>query len=147
MNLSRVVPATIAVAVHVVIIGWLLGYRFTGHFISGSDTIEGSEDGSEVGVMPVKAIWHTHTLVIVNDTGAPLDSARVRDLISGKMVVTADRGRVTFMTRAGAMFVVRVTKPGYEGVKLRLPNEVSESAARNIHLAKLSADTSVRTPR
>lgn len=124
------------------IIAWLLGYRFTGNFTSGPDTIEGSGDGSSMGGMPVKAIWHTHTLVIVNDTGAPLDSARVRDLISGRVVITETRGRVTFMTRAGAMFVVRVTKPGYEGVKLRLPNEVSESAPRNIHLAKLPADPS-----
>jgi hypothetical protein len=141
LSVSRAVPAAIAVAIHVVIIAWLLGYRFTGHFASGSDTIEGSGDGAEIGGMPVKAIWHTHTLVIVNDSGAPLDSARVRDLISGKLFVTEERGRVTFMTRAGAMFVVRVTKRGYEGVKLRLPNEVSESAARNIHLAKLPADT------
>jgi hypothetical protein len=133
----------IAVAVHVVIIAWLVGYRFTGHFSSGSDTIEGSGDGSTMGGMPVKAIWHTHTLAIVNDTGAPLDSARVRDLISGALVVTADRGRATFMTRAGAMFVVRVTKAGYEGIKLRLPNDVSESAVRNIRMTKLPADTSV----
>jgi hypothetical protein len=129
-----------------VIIGWLLGYRFTGNFTSGADAIEGSDNGAGMGGMPVKAIWHTHTLVIVSDTGAPLDSARVRDLISGRVVVTEDRGRANFMTRAGAMFVVRVTKPGYEGVKLRLPNEVSESAPRNIHLAKLPADTSARTP-
>lgn len=124
-----------------VIIAWLLGYRFSGRFTSGTDTIEGFDNGSEMGGMPVKPIWHTHTLVIVNDTGTPLDSARVRDLISGHVIVTANRGRATFETRAGAMFVVRVTKPGYQGTKLRLPNDVSESAPRFIHLSRLPTDT------
>lgn len=131
----------IAVAIHIVIIAWLLGYRFTGAFSSGTDTIEGFDNGSDLSGMPVKPIWHTHTLVIVDDTGATLDSARVRDLISGHVIVTANRGRATFETRAGAMFVVRVTKPGFEGIKLRLPNDVSESAARRIHLSRLRADT------
>jgi len=134
---ARLVPAVIAVVIHIAIISWLLGYRFTGNFTSGSDTIEGSPNDAGFGGMPVKSIWHTHMLVIVDDTGAPLDSARVRDLISGKVVVTSDRGNASFTTRAGAMFVIRATKPGYEGVKLRLPNEVSESAPRSIHLSPL----------
>jgi hypothetical protein len=75
----------------------------------------------------------------VNDTGAAIDSARVRDLIADRLLVTPRSGTVTFLKRDGEVFMVRITRAGYAPLRMRLPNEVSESKPIVMRLDKEAA--------
>ena len=86
-----------------------------------------------------KPVFHSHTLFVVNDTGAAIDSARVRDLIADRMLLTPHSGTVTFLKREGEIFMLRITRAGYAPVRVRLPNEVSESKPIVMRLEKEAA--------
>lgn len=124
----------IAVAIHVVVLLVLFGRPLAARFHPELGTLEATSADASEGRIVVKHVWHTHTLIVVDENYLPLDSARVRDLIGDRMIVTTRRGTATFAVRSDSMFMVRVTKPGFEPFLKRLPNEVSEAGQRTIML-------------
>jgi hypothetical protein len=131
--------ALIAVAIHIVIVVALLHSTYGRNFAAESDIGGGDDNGAASGNVNRKPVFHAHTLFVVNDTGAAIESARVRDLIADKVLVTPRSGTVTFLKRDGEIFMVRVTRPGYAPLRVRLPNEVSESRATVVRLKKQDA--------
>lgn len=132
--------AVIAVVVHVAIIAALLHSTFARNFEAETDIGggDGNDAASESSVTR-KPVLHSHTLFVVNDTGTPIDSARVRDLIADRQLVTQRNGMVTFLKRDGDIFMVRITRPGYAPLRVRLPNEVSEAKPIVMRLQKQEA--------
>jgi hypothetical protein len=131
--------ALIAVAIHIVIIVALLHSTFSRNFDTASDIGGGDGNDAANGSLSRKPVFHSHTLFVVNDTGAAIDSARVRDLIADRMLVTPHSGTVTFLKREGEIFMLRITRAGYAPVRVRLPNEVSESKPIVMRLEKEAA--------
>ena len=124
----------IAVAIHVAIIAAIVGGWRLGNFTAGDDSMDGAGDTAPLGGALVVPKWNAHPLVIVNGDDAPLPSARVHLLLGDSMKVTSGEGTTMFTVRASTMFVVRVTRAGYEPLLLRLPNEKSEQAPREIRM-------------
>jgi hypothetical protein len=136
---GNVRAAVIAVLVHIAIIAALLHSTFTRNFAAESDIGGGDGNDAANGSIIRKPVFHAHTLFVVNDTGTPIDSARVRDLIADRMLVTPHSGTVTFLKRDGEIFMVRITRAGYAPMRVRLPNEVSESKPIVMRLEKEAA--------
>ena len=122
----------IAVAIHVAVIAALVGRWRLGNFTAGDDAMDGSGDTAPLAGAAVIPKWNTHPLIVVNDDYAPLPSARVHLLLGDSMKVTSADGAVMFTVRTGTMFVVRVTRLGYEPLLLRLPNRQSDQSPREI---------------
>ena len=70
----------------------------------------------------------------MNDSDVPLDSVHVHSMLGDSMKVTARGGDVTFEVHAGAMFLVRITKHGYEPLVTRLPNQVLGVSSQTVRL-------------
>ena len=100
--------------------------------------MDGAGDAAPLGGAPATAKWNTHPLVIVNEDYAPLASARVHLLLGDSMKVTSPSGTAGFTVRAGTMFVVRVTRAGYEPLLLRLPNRETEQGPREIRMVAVA---------
>jgi len=124
----------VAVAIHVAIIAAIIGRSHFGNFTAGDDSMDGSGDTAPLVGAAVIPKWNAHPLVIMNEAYARLPSARVHLLLGDSMKVTAADGTTMFTVRAGTMFVVRVTRPGYEPLLLRLPNAKSEGSPREIRM-------------
>lgn len=128
-----------AVVIHVAILVALLHSTFTRNFAAETDIGGGDGNDAANGSINRKPVYHAHTLFVVNDTGAAIDSARVKDLIADRMLVTHRSGTVTLLKRDGDIFMVRVTRSGYAPMRVRLPNVVSESKPIIIRLEKEAA--------
>lgn len=124
----------IVVAIHVAIIAALVVRWRLGNFTAGDDSMDGTGHTAPLGGTPVVPKWNAHPLVVVNDDYAPLPSSRVHLLLGDSMKVTSHDGATMFTVRAGTMFVVRVTRAGYEPMLLRLPNAQSERTPREIRM-------------
>jgi hypothetical protein len=129
----------VAVAIHVAIIAALVGRSHLGNFTAGDDSMDGSGDTAPLAGAAVIPKWNTHPLVIMSESYARLPSARVHLLLGDSMKVTPADGTTMFTVRAGTMFVVRVTRPGYEPQLLRLPNRQSEASPREIRMVATHA--------
>jgi hypothetical protein len=130
------VGVAIAVAIHVAIIAALIATQRAANYTAGYDSIEGSSTGATLGGRVVKSNWNLLTLTIVNEAGEALDSVRVHEMLGDSIKVTPRGGTATFGVRAGAMFLVRITKRGYEPLTTRLPNNVPGSSTRTIRLRR-----------
>ena len=111
-----------AIAIHIAIIAALTGTGIGSIWHPGPDTIEGTDQPTEFSGMPVKSRLHTHTVLVVDDSGKSIDSAVVHELLGDRVMRTRASGVVTTTVRSGAMLVVRVTRGGFDGVTQRLPN-------------------------
>ena len=124
----------IAVAIHVALIAALIGRSHVGNFTAGDDSFDGSGDAAPLAGAAVIPKWNTHQLVIMDERYARLPLARVHLLLGDSMKVTSADGATMFTIRTGTMFVVRVTRPGYEPQLLRLPNHRSEASPHEIRM-------------
>lgn len=129
----------IAVAIHVAIIAALVGRSHLGDFTAGDDSMDGSGDTAPLAGATVIPKWNTHPLVIMDEAYARLPLARVHLLLGDSMKVTSADGAAMFTIRAGTMFVVRITRPGYEPLLLRLPNGRSEASPHEIRMVATRA--------
>lgn len=127
----------IAIAIHVAIIAAIVGSWHLGNFTAGDDSMDGTGDTAPLAGATVIPKWNTHPLVIMDEGYARLPSARIHLLLGDSMKVTAADGTVMYTVRAGTMFVVRVTRRGYEPLLLRLPNQQSEQNPREIRMTRL----------
>ena len=126
----------IAVAIHVAIIAALIGRSHIGNFTAGDDSLDGSGDTAPLAGAVVIPKWNTHPLVIMDEAYARLPLARVHLLLGDSMKVTSADGAAMFTVRARTMFVVRITRPGYEPQLLRLPNKASEQNPLEVRMAR-----------
>jgi hypothetical protein len=124
----------VAVAIHVAIIAAIIGRSHLGNFTAGDDSLDGSGDTAPLAGAAVIPKWNTHPLVIMDEAYARLSLARVHLLLGDSMKVTSADGAAMFTVRAGTMFVVRVTRPGYEPQLLRLPNRQAEASPHEIRM-------------
>ena len=129
------VSAAIAVAIHVVIIAALIATQRTANYTAGYDSIEGSSTGTAFGGTPVKSNWHLLILAVVNNESVPLDSVLIHEMLGDSVKVTSRSGRTEFAVRAGAMFLARITRRGYEPLTLRLPNTVAKTSTHTVRMA------------
>lgn len=111
-----------AIAIHVAIIAALTGTGMGSIWHPGPDTIEGTDQPTGFSGMPVKSRLHKHTVLVVDDSGKSIDSAVVHELLEDRVGRTRESGVVVTTVRSGAMFVVRVTRNGFDGVTTRLAN-------------------------
>ncbi len=126
----------IAVAIHVAIIAAIVGRSHLSNFTAGDDSLDGSGDTAPLAGAVVIPKWNTHPLVIMDEAYARLPFARVHLLLGDSMKVTSADGAAMFTVRAGTMFVVRITRPGYEPQLLRLPNQASEQNPLEVRMAR-----------
>jgi hypothetical protein len=129
----------VAVAVHVAIIAAIIGRSHLGNFTAGDDSLDGSGDTAPLAGAAVIPKWNTHPLVIMDEGYARLPLARLHLLLGDSMKVTSADGAAMFTIRAGTMFVVRITRPGYEPLLLRLPNGRSETSSHEIRMVATRA--------
>jgi hypothetical protein len=94
--------------------------------------------------MPVKSRLHTHTVLVVDDSGKSIDSAVVHELLDDHVGRTRESGVVRTTVRSGAMLVVRVTRRGYDGVTTRLPNPNDSTRLDIVRLHRISLPASPR---
>jgi hypothetical protein len=127
-----------AIAIHVAIIAALTGTSIGSIWHPGPDTIEGTDQPTGFSGMPVKSRMHTHTVLVVDDSGKSIDSAVVHELLDDRVRRTAASGVVTSTVRSGAMFVVRVTRRGFDGVTTRLANPNDSIQLDIVRLRRLS---------
>ena len=101
-----------AIVVHLAIIAALTGTGIGSIWHPGPDTIEGTDQPTGFSGMPVKSRLHSHTILVVDDSGKSIDSAVVLELLGDRVRRTRASGAVNTTVRSGAMLVVRVTRSG-----------------------------------
>jgi hypothetical protein len=127
-----------AIVIHVAIIATLTGAGIGSIWHPGPDTIEGSDQPTGFSGMPVKSRLHTHTVLVVDDSGKSIDSAVVHEILADRVTRTRASGVVTTTVQSGAMLVVRVTRRGYNGVTTRLANPNDSIQLDIVRLRRIS---------
>ena len=140
--------AVIAVAIHVAIIATLVGHGIGAVWHPGADTIEGTSEPTRLSGMPVKPVWHSVGIIVVDDwTGSAIDSAVVHDLIANRVRLTSQIGFTMVPVRAGAMLFVMVTRRGFDVATLRIPNVADSVQLHMVRLVRLPQDAALPAAR
>jgi hypothetical protein len=127
-----------AIVIHIAIIAALTGTGVGSIWHPGPDTIEGTDQPTGFSGMPMKSRLHTHTVLVVDDSGKSIDSAIVHELLADQVRRTRASGVVTTTVQSGAMLVVRVTRRGFDGVTTRLANPNDSIRLDVVRLRRLS---------
>lgn len=129
------IAVSLAVAVHVGFIA-LMGKRSADAHGRRPPSVEGfGAREAAVSGLPMSKGRNQHMFRVLDfENSAPLESARVTDVLGDVPTVTGPQGTVVLMPRPGAKLVVQVEKPGYAMHAAQYENFSNDPATHTVFL-------------